>query len=90
MKQFFKMFFASFLAMVVLGVIIFALIVGVIAGLASSSKDDEHKIADNSVLVIDMDKTIHELGEENPFAVFGGNNSYSPGLYAIINSIKNA
>jgi protease-4 len=90
MKQFFKMFFASFLAMVVLGVILFALTIGLIAGLASGSKDEGKKIADNSVLVIDMDKTIHELGEENPFAVFGGENSYSPGLYAITKSIKNA
>lgn len=90
MKQFFKMFFASFLAMVVMGVIAFAVVVGIIAGIASSASDKESKIADNSILLIETGKLIHEQGESNSFAAFSGDMDYSPGLYDITKAIAHA
>jgi len=90
MKQFFKMFFASFLAMVVMGVIVFALVVGLIAGLAGNDEDSGRQVAANSVLRIDMDKLIHELGENNPLAIFNGELAYAPGLYDIVKAIDHA
>jgi len=90
MKQFFKMFFASFLAMVVVGVIIFSLTIGLIAGLAGEAKDEGKEVAANSVLRIEMDKMIHEIGETNPLAAFGGGLAYSPGLYDIVKAIEHA
>lgn len=91
MKQFFKMFFASFLAMVVLGVVVIGLIVGMIAGLAGgASSDDSRNVADNSVLQIEIDRQIHEIGESNPLAAFSGESSYAPGLYDILKAIEYA
>ncbi|HRO43681.1 MAG TPA: signal peptide peptidase SppA, partial [Flavipsychrobacter sp.] len=89
MKQFFKMFFASFLAMIVMSVIVFGLTVGLIAALASDAGEDGKEVAANSVLRIEMSKVIHEIGETNPFAAFGGL-AYSPGLYDIIKAIETA
>ena len=91
MRQFFKMFFASFLAIVIAWVVFFAVVIAIIAGLASSvSDDDKSEIADNSVLVIETDRIIHEQGESNSFALFAGDAAYSPGLYDIIKSLDYA
>ena len=90
MKQFFKMFFASFLAMVVMGVIIFAVIIGIIAAIAGSADEKETSVADNSILIIDSEKLIHEQGEKNSIAAFSGDRDYSPGLYDITKAIEHA
>jgi protease IV len=91
MKQFFKMFFASFLAMVVMGVVIFAIVIGIVAGIAGSSTSEKTtEVADNSVLLLETNKLIHEQGESNSFAPFSGDFAYSPGLYDVCKAIEHA
>ncbi|MBA3829561.1 MAG: signal peptide peptidase SppA [Taibaiella sp.] len=89
MKQFFKMFFASLLAMVVCGVIIVGLIFGSVASLMSK-KDKTTTFKTNSVLVVDLQKHIHELGESNPLALFSNELSSTAGLYDIVTAIAKA
>lgn len=91
MKQFFKMFFASLLALVLGSVLVVFLIVGIIASFASSTNEEkETKVDANSVLVIETDKQIHETSEKNSFAIFNESSGYTPGLYEIIQSLKQA
>ncbi len=91
MKQFFKMFFASLLAMIVTGVIIVLFIIGSIAALISKSNTEKaSKVAAGSVLVLDLQKRLHEQGESNTLAVLSNEPSYSAGLYDIIQAIKHA
>lgn len=92
MKQFFKMFFASLLAMIVTGVIIFGVIVGLIVSAVSSATDPDPqvKVSSKSVLYIDLQNRIHEQGEENQFAVFTKDNTFSPGLYDIVRALDHA
>ncbi|RYZ18406.1 MAG: signal peptide peptidase SppA, partial [Sphingobacteriales bacterium] len=91
MKQFFKMFFASLLAWVIGGLILFFMVIGIVASISQSAgKDKEKEVDDKSVLVIDSEKLIHELGESNTLAMLSGSSSYSPGLYDIIKSVKQA
>jgi protease-4 len=44
----------------------------------------------NSILLIETDEMIHELGETNSLAAFSGEVSYSPGLYDILKAIEHA
>jgi protease-4 len=92
MKQFFKMFFASMLAIVVSSVIVFALFIGTIVALVSSASEDQEAkdVKKGSVLVIDLDRRMHEQGEKNSLAAFSGENSYSAGLYDALKSIAYA
>lgn len=91
MKQFFKMFFASLLALVVGGIIMVCVFIGGIAALVSSAKSvkNEARVKDGSVLVIDLDKRLHEQGEDNSFALFGAK-AYNTGLYEAIRAIAHA
>lgn len=90
MKDFFKSFFASLLAIMVSGVILVGLIIAVIAALAKSVADKEDKKLNGNVLVIDLSKSIHELGEVNSLAVLGNGSSYQAGLYNMMRALDRA
>jgi protease-4 len=96
MKQFFKMFFASMLGMVVASVIIVGLLIGLVAGIANkavssaSSNKESVNIKDNSILKIDLSKTIHEQGEENSLSLLSSNESAEVGIYEIGKILKAA
>lgn len=92
MKQFFKMFFASMLAMIVTGVIVFGIIIGLIISAVSSSVKPSKpvNVAQNSILVIDLKKNIHEQGQSNSLAAFSDGDTYSPGLYDVTHAIEEA
>lgn len=93
MKQFFKMFFASLLAMVVAGVIVFGFIIAMVVSAVKdvSSEDKEStSVSKGSILVVDMDKGMHEQGEKNSMAAFSGDDAYSAGLYDAIKAINYA
>ena len=95
MKQFFKMFFASLLAIIVTGVITFGLLIGMAVSMVSEAAEGggsgvAKPVAKNSVLVIDLDKRMHELGEKNSLAAFSGENAYSAGLYDAVKAINHA
>lgn len=83
MKQFFKMFFASMLAMIVMGVIVFGVIIGMVVSAVSKASTDDlaPKISDNSVLVIDLSKEMHEQGQKNTLGIFDDGDTYASGLY---------
>lgn len=80
------------LAMVVTSVIVVALIIGASVALVSSSFDSDTKIsvADNSVLVIDLSKRLHEQSEVNSLAILNNDDPYSAGLYYALKGIENA
>lgn len=88
MKQFFKMFFASLLAIVVSGIILIGFLIGSLIGLATKSSK-ENRTKDNSVLVIDLQKRLHEQEQVNPFAMFTNENG-NAGLYEATEAIKHA
>lgn len=92
MKQFFKMFFASLLAMIVTGVIIFGVFIGlIVAAVKEGSKSEtQTTVADNSVLTIDLSKTMHERSERNSLAVFSDGDENSAGVYDAIKALREA
>jgi protease-4 len=92
MKQFFKMFFASLLAMVTAGVIVFGFLIGMVVSMVNEAKEDSSgkEVSSSSVLVIDLDKRMHEQGEKNSLAAFSGDDAYSAGLYDALKSIAHA
>jgi protease IV len=67
MKQFFKFMLASMLGNILL-MLLFILFFGAI--IASFSKDSEVKIADNSMMVLKLDKPIPDRTPVNPFESF--------------------
>jgi len=90
MKDFFKMFFASLLSMVVLGIVGFIIFILVIVSVANSFSSKDTKIVRGDVLVIDMDKKIHEQGQKNSFAAFSGSSAYEAGLYDMLRALEYA
>lgn len=85
------MFFASLLAMIVAGVIVFGVIIGLIINAVSkSTSEPKVQVAANSVLVIDMNKRIHEQGESNSLAVLNDDDAYVAGIYDITRAIDHA
>ena len=83
------MFFASLLAMIVMGVIAVGLLIGSITALVARASK-ETKVKQGSVLVVDLQKHIHEVGEENPFAIFNSDASSPAGMYDVVHAIAKA
>lgn len=91
MKQFFKMFFASMLAMVITGVLLILVVIGMIVGATKSvTEEPATTVNANSVLVIDVNKTIHERSESNSFAALSDGSSFTPGLFDITRTLDYA
>ena len=90
MLQFFKYVLATFV-----GIIIFIFAsVFILAGIGSKlSSDETVVIAEKSVLKLDLNKPIQEVGVENPFADIGGpfgGNENAVGLKDILEALKSA
>ena len=90
MKQFFKMFFASLLAMVVAGVVLIVIFISSIVALVAKAKEKEKKTEANTVLVVNLSKTYHELGERNSIGAIFNENTSTSGLYDITRAIAQA
>jgi protease IV len=90
MKEFFRSFFASLLAIIVSGVLFVIFIVAMVVGIAKSVTEKENKTVSGDVVVIDITKNIHELGETNPLAALSEGPSYKAGLYDIMQAISYA
>ncbi len=86
------MFFASLLAMIVAGVIVLGVIIGLVVSAVSKAGSDnsENTVAKNSVLVLDMSKTIYEQGQSNSLAIFNNDDTYAPGLYDVSKALDYA
>lgn len=88
MKQFFKMFFASMLAIIITSVLIIFVVVGMIVGATKSvTEEPATTVNANSVLVIDVNKTIYERSESNSLAALSDGSSFTPGLFDIVRTI---
>ena len=90
MKEFFKMFFASFLAMVISGVVLLFVLVGMIVAASKSLMEKEDKLVTGNVLVVDLTKQIHELGQSNSLAILSNSSSYEAGLHDISKALDHA
>jgi len=90
MKEFFRSFFASLLAIVVSGILFVVFIIVLIVGVAKSVTEKENKTVSGDVIVIDLTKRIHEIGETNPLAALSEGPSYKAGLYDITEAIAYA
>jgi len=92
MKQFFKMMFASMTGCLLTALVMFIIFLVVISSYFSGSSK-EVEIKDNSVVVIELNKTIVERTSDNPFdnMDFGSMSSEtSLGLNNILKTIKYA
>ncbi|MCF2517913.1 signal peptide peptidase SppA [Dyadobacter sp. CY351] len=90
MLQFFKYVLATFVGIIIFLFASFFILVGIGSMLSS---DDEVVIAEKSVLKLDLNKPIQEVGVENPFAEIGGpfgGNENAVGLKDIIEALKSA
>ena len=87
MRTFFKIFFASFLAIFIFSLICFFIIVGAISGITSREKP---RIADKSVLVLDLGQHFNEQLQNDPLDELTGTDGNAPGLYDVLRLIKHA
>ncbi len=94
MKQFFKTVFASMIgAFLSILLIVFIGVLVLVGSIMSLSKDEKVEIKDHSIIQIQLNETISERGNENPFNISGLMNlnvENSLGLNEILASIKNA
>lgn len=87
MRSFFKIFFASFLAVFVFALIVFFLLVGMVSSLATK---DKPKVADKSVLVLNLSLHFSEKHIDNPLGVLSSDETDIPGLYDVVRLIRHA
>jgi protease-4 len=90
MKQFFKYVLATIVGIFIVGVIISILSILSLVGMATMGSTTA-SVKDNSVLVIQLEGSINERSEENPFAQIIGNKALEQqGLDDILAAIKKA
>lgn len=87
MRSFLKIFFASLLALLVFTILAFFFFVSYLGGLAAKEMP---KVADNSVLVLDLSQHFKEQVQVNPLGFINPDNSDVPGLYDVVRLLKNA
>jgi protease-4 len=90
MLQFFKYVFATLVGIVVFFILSFFILVGVGSALSS---DDKVVVEEKSVLKLDLNKPIAEVGVENPLSGLGGpfsGNENVTGLKDIKDALKSA
>jgi protease IV len=87
MRNFLKIFLASFLALVVFSVIVVFFAIGMISALATK---DKPKVADKSVLILNLSQHFGEKHQENPFGALTGEETGVPGLYDVVRLIRHA
>lgn len=86
MRSFFKMFFASLLSLIIFCLILFFLLAALVGNMASKQKPE---LAENSVLVIDLDQHFPEQKQSDPLSLVT-NSSEVPGLFDVIRMIGHA
>ncbi|WP_234734669.1 signal peptide peptidase SppA [Tellurirhabdus bombi] len=74
MRQFLKYVLATFVGLIVFSFVGFMLLIGIGSALSSASSD-ETTVKENSVLKLNLNNPIREIGVENPFSSFGPFNS---------------
>ena len=89
MKDFIKFTFASMLGVVLAGIIFAVLGIASIVGMVASS-DTETAVKENSILFLDLEGTLSERVEDNPFQGLMGEEYKAYGLDEILASIRKA
>ena len=89
MKDFIKFTFASVLGVVLAGIIFTVLGIVSLVGMVASS-DTETVVKENSILFLDLEGTLYERMEENPFQALMGEEYKAYGLDEILASIRKA
>ena len=89
MKDFIKFTFASLVGVVLAGIVFTVLGIVTMVGMVASS-DTETTVKENSVFFLDLNGTLSERVEENPFQELMGNDFQAYGLDDILTSIKKA
>lgn len=89
MKDFIKFTFASMLGIVLAGIVFTVLGIVSIVGMVASS-DTETVVKENSVFVLDLNGTLSERVQENPFQSLMGEDYQAYGLDDILTSIRKA
>ena len=89
MKDFFKFTFASMLGVVLAGFVFTILGIVSMVGMMASS-DTETVVKENSIFVLDLEGTLSERVQENPFQALMGEEYQTYGLDDILTSIQKA
>ncbi|HYC40349.1 MAG TPA: signal peptide peptidase SppA [Chitinophagaceae bacterium] len=88
MGSFFKTFFASLLSLIVFSLLMLLVMVLFVGGL---TKKVRPRIADKSVLVLDLRHHYKEQAQDNPFAMLtSGEDENIPGLYDVVRLLRRA
>ncbi|RYY40926.1 MAG: signal peptide peptidase SppA [Chitinophagaceae bacterium] len=87
MRAFLKMFLASFLALVLFCVVGLFFFIAAIAALGAS---DKPRIAERSVLRIDLSQHFAEQERRNPLSRISGGEADAPGLYDVLRLVRKA
>ena len=88
MASFFKTVLAAFLALVIFTLLIFFFTVSAVKGLGD---DTRPRVADRSVLVIDLGQAYLEQMQQSPLAILSNDPEKKiPGLYEVVRLIKKA
>ena len=89
MKQFLKYVLATITGMVILG--LFFSVVSVVTLLGVSSTSANFKVAENSVLILDLNGTLVERSDDDPFAgLFSSSENQTIGLDDVLQAIDKA
>lgn len=89
MKDFIKFTLATITGIILSGVVLFLLSIVMVVGMMSSS-NTETIVQDNSVMVLNLNGTLQERSQDNPFAKFMGESNETIGLDDVLSSIKKA
>jgi len=89
MKDFFKFTFASMLGVVLAGFVFTILGIVSMVGMIATS-DTETTVKENSIFVLDLEGTLSERAQDNPFQSLLGDNMQAYGLNDILSSIQKA
>ncbi len=89
MKDLIKFTFASMLGVVLAGIVFTILGIVSMVGMVASS-DTETTVKENSIFVLDLEGTLSERVQDNPFQALMGDNLQAYGLDDILASIRKA
>jgi len=91
MRQFFKYVLATIVGLLLFSIVFVFLFIGIISAVGAAS-DNEVAVKENSVLKLDLNDPIQEIGVDNPFGDFGmgGSGGDVIGLLDLRKALSNA
>lgn len=89
MKDFLKFTLATLTGIIVSSVVLFFISILVFFSMVSSS-ESETQVRKNSIMMLDLNGTLAERSQDNPFDLFMGDDNKTYGLDDVLSSIKKA